>query len=215
MVDNSTSKSRAVVPAMRADFPRTPWFVGNPTVMLKRSAQSLGLPLHRGGMIYTGVSRDDSQQVLAALSSVGINPENAEVHREISIIPDAALVGSAVGLCLLLLLTAWSGTRAQVQSMRLWASRLTQLGVKLRWARMVIWKQYLWILAVALPLGVAAGTLPLFVTGMAIPRLPLVVPWWPISVLLASVLAAVLLACALATRSLTSSEALGWRDGGE
>ncbi len=214
--NNSTQESLGEFPALRAEITRTPWFDAVPGVMLVETAQDHALPLASGALIYTGVSRTDAQAVLDALAKSGINPENAEIHRTLpSLIPDAALLGSAVGLSMLVLFLAWSGTRAQVLSMRQWASRLTQLGVKTRWARKVIWKQYLWMLSVALPLGIVAGTLPLLVTRIFVPRMTVVVPWGQISILLLSLLGAVLLACTLATRTLTSTDAIGWRDEGE
>ncbi len=216
LFDNVTQESLGTFPALRANITPTPWFSVAAAITLTRTAKAGGLPLTPGAMIYTGVSPADAKAVLTALSQAGINPENAEIHRSLPpLIPDAALIGSAVGLSLLILLIAWSGTRSQVSAMRLWASRLTQLGVKTSWARMVMWKQYLWLLAIAIPVGLLAGTIPLLVVHVLVPKMTVVVPWPQISVLLIAVLGSVLVACFLATRSLAASEAIGWRDEGE
>ena len=216
LVDNSTGRTAAVVPAARTSVARTPWFQAVPGVILTATARQHGWALTAGALIYTGVLPREAAAVPAALSERGINPENAEIHRALPpVIPEAALLASAVGLFALLMLVATSATRSQVVAMRLWASRLTQLGVRLSWARRVMWRQYGWLLLISLPVGLLAGVLPLLLTRALVPKIVIVVPWQEIGVLLACLVASVLGACLVAARSLTASEAIGWRDQGE
>ena len=216
MVNNTSQQPVGAFPAARSTITRTPWFEAVPAVMLTSTAKQHGLPLSPGAKIYTGVSDGDAQAVLAALSRSGINPENAEIHRTPPpVIPEAALIGSAVGLFALVLLMATSATRSQVMAMRQWASRLTQLGVKRSWARTVMWKQYGWLLLISVPTGLVAGILPLLLTRALVPKILIVVPWAEIAVLLLFLVASVLVASVAASRSMTSAEAIGWRDQGE
>ncbi|WP_224277753.1 hypothetical protein [Nocardioides lacusdianchii] len=202
--------------AARAEIRPTPWFVAVPTIMLTSTAEAEGLPTSDGALIYTGVSPEDSQQVLQALSRAGINPETAEVHRDLPpVVPPAALTASALALFVLLFLLAIASTHSQVVSMRPWASRLTQLGVRLRWAQGVVIRQYGVMLAVAVPVGVLAGVAPLVLTRWFVPEITIVVPWVQIAALLLALIAAVGVACWFSSRAISARLALGWQDFGE
>ena len=216
LVAESDQRPVATLDARFAPSEPLPWFAATHGVMLTQTARDHGLPLSPGARIYTNVSDDDAAAVIAALSERGINPENAEVFRPPDpIVPPAALVGSSVGLFLLLLLLTASATRSQVVAMRPWASRLGQLGVRPRWARGVLFFQYGWILAVAIPVGLIAGVLPLLLSRGLLPDLVVVVPWPMILLLMGALLAAVGAACWFSTRALDSRVALGWTDLGE
>lgn len=216
LLAESDQRPVATLEARFAPHDPLPWFAATHGVVLTQTARDYGLPLSPGARIYTGVSDDDAAAVIAALSERGINPENAEVFRPPDpIVPPAALVGSSVGLFLLLLLLTASATRSQVVAMRPWASRLAQLGVRPRWARGVLFRQYGWILAVAIPMGSIAGVLPLLLSKALLPDLVVVVPWAMILVLMGALLAAVGAACWFSTRALDSRVALGWTDLGE
>lgn len=206
----------ATVPARRARLPRTPWWEAVPAVLLTATAQAHGLPVVRGALIYTDVPQADAQRVLDALADHGINPENAEIHHSVApVLPAAALAGSAAGLFVLLLILAMLATSAQVTAMRPWIARLTHLGVPRGWTRRILLRTYGLILALAVPLGILAGLLPLAVTKVRIPALAFTVPWAPIATLVASLIAAVAAAAWLASIRLAAAEALGWRDLGE
>ncbi len=202
--------------AVKADVEPTPWFVAVPTLMLTSTAEDAGLPTSPGALIYTDVSEADAEEVLQALSAAGISPEVAEVHRDLpALVPPAALTASALGLFLLLLLLAIASTHAQVVAMRPWASRLTQLGVRLRWAKGVVIRQYGVMLGVAVPVGLFAGVVPLLLTRWFVPDITIVVPWPQLAALLLALAAAVGFACWFSSRSINARVALGWQDFGE
>jgi hypothetical protein len=213
VVDRQSQAAIATVPALVAPIELTPWLEAVPAVMLTSTAADLGYPVSRGALIYTDVSTNDAAAVIDALSASGINPEYAEVYRDLPpVAPAGALIGSAVALFVLLLALAVSATRAQVLSMRPWASRLTQLGVKISWARRIMLHQYGVMLAVAVPLGLLAGVAPLLTARAMVPEMVIAVPWSVIVTAMAALVSAVAAAAWLGSRAIGSRYALGWQD---
>ncbi len=216
LVDNATTRTRGSYAAARAEIEPVPWFDGTPVLMLTSTARERGLPLSTGAEVYTEVAASQARLLVAALAAAGIDPENAEVHRAAPpVLPDAALIVSAVALFAVVVTVASAAARGQARSLRLWSSRLTQLGVPSRWAKGVVGRQQLWLVALAVPVGLVAGVLPVVAMRLSFESLPVVVPWAQIVVLVVCILGAMVAASVLAMRSLSASEALGWRDGGE
>lgn len=203
LVDSDSPKRTFDVPAVRGTLVNDPISDAVALVMLKSSVEELGATPTPGAVVYTNVSAAEAAQAREALIEFGIHPENAWIYVEPDpIIPDFALVGSAIGLCIAMLLFTWSSTRAQVLAIRPWVNNLGRLGIKRSWARIAVLSQYAWLLIAGVAVGLLAGLLPVLAIHSRLPSLVILIPWRAIGVLTAGIIAAVVVAAVLALRAL-------------
>jgi len=203
LVNNSTGQKIGDLPAANVNVEPSRWMDAVPFIMLRNAASQAGLKTEPAAVLYVDVNDEDAAQARSVVLEAGFDPRLIGIHQSPPpVVPPAALVGSAVGLMLLVLAMSLLATRAQVQGMRRWASRLTHLGVRTRWAKHAISLQYIWIGAVSVPVGLAAALASLGLTRWRLPELHLVVPWGPIVLVVAVMFASTSMGAALAARKL-------------
>lgn len=207
LVDNTTGQAVGRLQAVAARPSSTRWTDAVPFVILRTTADRLGLKSASAARLYVHVGSDTPTRARDALIRAGFNPRLIGTHEvPPPVVPPAALVGSAVGLMLLVAVVSLLATRTQVRSMRRWAGRLTHLGVRSSWARRVVGMQFVWILAVATPGGLFVGLGALQATHARLPTLDFVFPWAQILLAVVVVLAATLFGAGLAARNLGQEE---------
>ncbi|MGL5823671.1 MAG: hypothetical protein ACRCYU_02245, partial [Nocardioides sp.] len=195
------------LPARRSALSNPPISAGAGVVGLSAPAPNLGITESDGALIYTGIDPASARQVRTALADAGVHPETAWIYQKPDpIIPDFALIGSALALTLTLLLATWATIRAQVVAIRPWVSRLTHLGVKRSWGLRALLRQYALVVLIGAAAGLTAGVGPLVAAQLRLPNLTLDVPWREISALVFGMLIAMVLATVLAARSLSYHE---------
>ena len=201
LVAMTTGRPIAAVPGVRAEVRPAPWFVFVPGYVLTDTAEDLGIPVTPGALVYTGVSAEQARQVQRELAAAGINPEQAEIHRELpAVVPDAALVGWCVGFLLLLIGVSVVITRSQAESMRGWAGRLHLVGVDRGWVSSVLVRQHLVLTFVGLGVGVTVGFGGLLLTRLRLPAIEVEVPWLVIGLASLAVAVAPVVALVLSLR---------------
>jgi len=206
LVVNITGERIGAVPALPLDAPPSRWMDGVPFVMLRDAATRAGFATDPAAVVYVDVSDADAERARAAALDAGFDPSLIGIHEPAPpVVPPAALVGSALGLMLLVLAVALLTSRAQVQGMRPWASRLTHLGVRGSWAKRAISLQYVWIGILSVPVGLLTAVAALGLTRLRLPALSLVVPWGPIALVVAVIFVATSLGALLAVRRLENA----------
>lgn len=202
VIDVGTSEFVARLTASYAEPLPTPW-ADVPFVLLRDTATELGLPTQRAALLYSGLSDSEATSVQKALAANGYSPRLVNKHvQPPSVVPASALIASGGSLLLLAVVVSALMTRAQVQDMRGWAAHLTRLGVRSRWARSALNRQYLWMMALALPLGLVTVLGSVQAARFRLPQLELVVPWWQTIGILGLVVLATLLGASMSARRL-------------
>ncbi|WP_167006874.1 hypothetical protein [Mumia sp. ZJ430] len=207
LIDNATGKSVANVPARIVDPAQTRWTQAVPFVMLRATAQRLGMATTPAAMLFKDISADDRRAARTALRDRGLDPRSIGVYETpVPVVPPAAIVGSVVLLVALLVGVSVLATRAQVRAMRGWASKLTQVGVRRRWAARAISRQHVWITTLSVGVGASVAVASLVVTVARVPRYDLVIPWTLIGLVIAVVALSTILSGKLASRQLEPTE---------
>ncbi|MBW9209709.1 hypothetical protein KV100_08570 [Mumia sp. zg.B21] len=207
LIDKATGRGVATVPVRIVDPAQTRWTQAVPFVMLRATAQGLGMATTPAAMLFKDISAPDRRAARTALRDKGLDPRSIGVYEKPApIVPPAAIVGSVVLLVALLVGVSVLATRAQVRAMRGWASQLTRVGVRRRWAARAISRQHAWIAALSVGVGASAAVASLAVTGARVQRYDLVIPWTLIGLVIAVVALSTILSGKLASRQLEPTE---------
>lgn len=182
------------------------WNIGTTGVTLTATAKRYRLPVANGGVLFTDVPNDAAMAVQTALEQSGMDPRFAKIYRTPPPpIPPVALYVTAVGVVAIALLVTLALTRAQVRALRDYLGHLIALGISIKWARQIVVRQHLLLLALATALGLLSG-LSAAVAAASIPGFYLSVPWDQLMVLVVAIFCAVTIAALLASRKLAPRE---------
>lgn len=194
------------VPAATFDVPAYGWNEGTTGVILTRTAQTMGLPITNGAVVFTDISDDDARRVLEGFSNAGVDPETARIYEPPPPpVPPVALYATAIGLAAIVLLVTTAATKSQVTALRDRLVHLLALGLSRRWARQVIVHQHALMLALATVLGIVIAVPPVVFAVALIPGFVLSIPWTQMLVLVFATYFASFAAIFVATRRLTTS----------
>lgn len=206
LVDIGDLHPEGRIRALDAEPVPTPW-ADTPLVMLVSTATDRGMAHQAAALIYHGVDAAEADRAEQALVAAGYSPRIMNKHaRPPSVLPPAALLGSAAALLALVVAMSVLVSRAQVQGMRAWASRLTQIGVQHRWASRALTRQYLWTLAFSVPVGLLVTLGAMRVTQWQLPELELVIPWSEVAGIVAAIVVATAIGATMAARNLHRSD---------
>lgn len=199
--------NRPVLSSMQTVFfrPNQEWQAHAGAVLLKSTAQRLGMHLTIGGTVYTGVDREASDRAVSVLSAGGLDVRAIHVyHSPEPLVPPRPLVASVVSLAVLLFGASLTANHAQASAMRRQMGRLIAIGATPRFARRtyVICQVFTSAFAICGAAFVAAATtIILLVTVDSVQITP---PWSIIGGSLFAFVMASLASTFAATRSLQS-----------
>lgn len=205
----SPNTAIATIPFVRTTTPRVEWALGRAGVMLTSTAKVHKMPIITGAVLYTDVPSSDAKALLSALMTRGIDPKTASTYKEPPpVIPQPALVVTALGLVVLVLTIVTVATRTQTTSLRTRASHLLAIGLPPTWCRRVIAGQQLVMLAMATVIGLIIGAAPTLLAVWRISGFVLEVPWYQIATLLSAIYLATFVVFVVSLRKVTPRERL-------
>ncbi|MER7420731.1 hypothetical protein ABT346_28770 [Micromonospora peucetia] len=183
------------VPTAAVNIGLAEWRIGTDGVLLRATAQNLGLPLKTGAIMVTGVSDDQAKNLQSAVGRAGLDARTVRIYvPPPSPIPPAALLATAAGLAILALTAVLAATRAQARTLHSYLARLVAIGIPPAWTRHVLLGQQGILLAVSTLLGFLIAVLPTVVLALQIPGFILSIPWGQLLTLLTAIYLAALLA---------------------
>lgn len=196
----------------RSPSPKIPTMVFAPTeewanntgaVMLTEELRARGVEVTSGGTVYSGVSNDQADAVLAALRERGLNQRAIDrYHPPTQILAPAAVVASAIVLAMLMLAVTVACAHSRTTSLRRQFGRFVAIGANGRFVRRAFLVSQVSITGISLVWAVLVTglTVTVFVlrhgTAMVNP------PWVLMSALVAALVTAQAAAGLIATRKL-------------
>jgi hypothetical protein len=191
----------AALPVTAVEVPLVEWRIGTDGIMLSATAQAQRLPSPQSGpQIISGASEAQATAIQQAVSRAGLDPRMVRIYTPPPpAVPAAALVVTAVGLALLVLAGVLVATHAQTRTLRSYLGRLIAIGISPVWARHVLLLQHGSILATSTLLSLVIALPPTLVLAMRVSGFVVDVPWDQLSILVAAIYLAVLLAMLRAT----------------
>lgn len=117
-------------------------------------------------------------------------------------VPDTALYVSAAALALLALTTVLTALRGQTRALKTYIDSLIALGIPPAWGRHIILWQYALLLGTSTLLGLFIAIVPTMALATQIPDFELSIPWGQMSLLLATLGLASVLAATRSTLAL-------------
>ena len=191
------------VPAATVDVDKVRWRMGTSGVLLTSTARRLRLPITTGATMYTGVSASEGRALQDAVMRAGLDARTIQLYRPAPpAVPPAALVATAAGLVVAVLVASLLATHGQGRTLRGYLGRLISIGLPIRWARHVLLYQQAVIVALATLIGLLIAIPPVIIATLRISGFVLSVPWTQVLILLASIYAATCLAALHASRRL-------------
>jgi hypothetical protein len=192
----------------RVDF-QSPWDIPTSGVLLAATAQRMGLDIQKAALVFTGVS--DAQAALAKQAAIGAGLDSYEVgiyEPPKPITAPPVFYIAAVGLALVVLVTAMAVARAQVLTLRGYVGRLIAVGLSTRWVRQVLLLQSAVVVATSTLLAMLMGVLPVVITALRLPDFSLSIPWQWLGAVLVAFYGAVACATLISSRGLRAADRL-------
>ncbi|MER7699147.1 hypothetical protein [Streptomyces sp. NPDC096095] len=198
------------LPSKPLELARTGWRAGTDGILLVDTARRLDLPIAVRGPIMVAdadadADADDGQdtRVQQILQDHAIDARAAYIHVEPEPpVPDTALYVSAAALALLALTTVLTALRGQTRALKTYIDSLIALGIPPSWGRHIILWQYALLLGTATLLGLFIAIVPTVALATQIPDFELSIPWGQMSLLLAALALASVLAATRSTLAL-------------
>ncbi|KKK07014.1 hypothetical protein [Micromonospora sp. HK10] len=198
------------LPTSEVNVDLADWRVGTDGVLLRATAQNLGLPLKDGPIMLTGLTDEQAQNLQKAVGRAGIDARTVRIYvPPPPPVPPIALAAAATGLAILALAAVLAATRAQARILRSYLARLLAIGIPPTWARHVLLYQQGLLLAVSTLLGLLIALIPTIVLAVRIPGFIVSIPWSQLLILLAAIYIATLLAALRSVLSLRAREGTG------
>lgn len=182
------------------------WRLGNNGVVLRTTAEQLGLPVSDGGVIFTGVPDGEARATRQAVLEAGLDPSHVRLYERPRLFVPQALFAAAMVLLLTVLLCSVAVSRAQVQTLRRYLGTLVAIGLTPSWARQVVLIQSAFFAATGTVLALALAIPPVVIAAWRIPHFVLSIPWGTIGVVSATCSFAVLGAAILSCRQIRASD---------
>jgi hypothetical protein len=155
------------------------------------------------------LTQRQAEAVQRSVTDAGLDAKTVQIYSAPPpAIPPAALIATAVGLVMLVLLASLVATRGQTRTLRSYLGRLISIGLPMSWARRVLLYQHAVTVAVSVVLGSSIAVIPVLVLAARVSGFVLSIPWAEISVLISAICLAVLLAALRSTRQLTARDAI-------
>lgn len=192
------------LPSKPLELARTGWRAGTDGILLVDTARRLDLPIAVRGPIMVA-DADDGQdaRVQQILQDHAIDARAAYIYVEPEPpVPDTALYVSAAALALLALFTVLTALRGQTRALKTYIDSLIALGIPPSWGRHIILWQYAVLLGTATLLGLFIAIVPTVALATQIPDFQLSIPWGQMSLLLAILALASVLAATRSTLAL-------------
>ncbi|MFJ9889502.1 hypothetical protein ACIQRW_27105 [Streptomyces sp. NPDC091287] len=192
------------LPAKPLELARTGWRAGTDGILLVDTARRHDLPIAVRGPIMVA-DADDGQdaRVQQILQDHAIDARAAYIYVEPEPpVPDTALYVSAAALALLALTTVLTALRGQTRALKTYIDSLIALGIPPSWGRHIILWQYALLLGTATLLGLFIAIVPTVALATQIPDFQLSIPWGQMSLLLATLALASVLAATRSTLAL-------------
>lgn len=175
-------------------------------VVLRATAERLGLPVSDGDVLFTGVSDAEAQAARQAVLDAGLDPYYVRIHEALQLYVPRALFAAAAGLLLTVLLCSVAVSRAQVVTLRRYLGTLVAIGLTPSWARQVVLLQSAFVAAMATVVALALAIPPVVIAAWRIPDWVLSIPWRVIGLVVAACYLAVLLASILSCRQIRAAD---------
>lgn len=176
---------------------------------LTSTAQSRGLPITSGPVMYAPLSPEEVAAARKAVRAAGLDTRTVHTYAPPPPpIPPTALNVTAVALVLLLFVMGTTLARSQVRALRDYAGRLVTIGLPTRWARQVLLSQQAVIAAIGTMVGLAIAIPPVVAAAALIPHFQLSIPWTQIALLLAATFSASTVSALWCTRRLRAADRL-------
>ncbi|GAA3977187.1 hypothetical protein GCM10022384_28900 [Streptomyces marokkonensis] len=192
------------LPSKPLELAPTGWRAGTDGILLVDTARRLDLPIAVRGPIMVA-DADDGQdaRVQQILQDHAIDARAAYIHVEPEPpVPDTALYVSAAALALLALTTVLTALRGQTRALKTYIDSLIALGIPPSWGRHIILWQYALLLGTATLLGLFIAIVPTVALATQITDFQLSIPWGQMSLLLATLGLASVLAATRSTLAL-------------
>jgi hypothetical protein len=197
------------LPVASVDVGLAGWRVGTDGILLTSRARALKLPIQSGSLMYTGLTQRQAEAVQRSVTDAGLDAKTVQIYSAPPpAIPPAALIATAVGLVMLVLLASLVATHGQTRTLRSYLGRLISIGLPMSWARRVLLYQHAVTVAVSVVLGSSIAVIPVLVLVARVSGFVLSIPWAEISVLISAICLAVLLAAIRSTRQLTARDGI-------
>lgn len=192
------------LPSKSLELARTGWRAGTDGILLVDTARRLDLPIAvRGPIMVADAGDGRDERVQQILQDHAIDARAAYVYVEPEPpVPDTALYVSAVALALLALTTVLTALRGQTRALKTYIDSLIALGIPPAWGRHIILWQYALLLGTSTLLGLFIAIVPTMALATQIPDFELSIPWGQMSLLLATLGLASVLAATRSTLAL-------------
>ena len=200
--DRTVSRTGALAVAQLA-VPKVGWRAVTSGVMLTKTAEALNVPISEGAVAFTGVSDKAAASVQQSVMESGQDRHQIQIYEPVPPpIPPTALSATAVGLAGLALVASVVTARSQVRALRGHLGALLAIGISPNWARQVVSYQQGIIVGVSIVLGLMIAAVPVVLAASLISGFTLSIPWSQVTILLSSVIAAIVGSLWVATRRL-------------
>lgn len=207
--DDTTVARTPDLPTAAVNVDLADWRIGTDGVLLRSTAQNLGLPLKAGPIMITSVTDEQAKNLQKAVSHAGLDARTVRIYvPPPSPVPPVALLATAAGLAVLALSSVLAATRAQARTLRSYLARLVAIGIPPAWARHVLLYQQGILLALSTLLGLLIALLPTIVLAIQIPGFTLSIPWGQLLTLLAAIYLAAILAALRSVLALRAREGI-------
>ncbi|WP_405503192.1 hypothetical protein [Streptomyces anulatus] len=192
------------LPSKPLELARTGWRAGTDGILLVDTARRLDLPIAvRGPIMVADAGDGRDERVQQILQDHAIDARAAYVYVEPEPpVPDTALYVSAAALALLALTTVLTALRGQTRALKTYIDSLIALGIPPAWGRHIILWQYALLLGTSTLLGLFIAIVPTMALATQIPDFELSIPWGQMSLLLATLGLASVLAATRSTLAL-------------
>ena len=184
------------------------WESQTGAIMLKSSAEEIGIQPHIGAQVFTDVSATEALSVKASVVAAGLDPGAIETYKApVPLVPPLPLVISAILLFATLVSALLIANRVQARSLRQRFSALIAIGAGPNFARRIFTTVQLVTLLIAVISATAVTVTTCLILILRAPTVELFIPWMAI---LGGALAcafALWLSTRLALRGLSGHEA--------
>jgi hypothetical protein len=163
------------------------WSKSTAAITLVKTAQQLGLTVSPSAWLLAPVTREESEQVVAAVEAQGYPAAllTFDAGLQSVKIPVAAWAAVAV-TCLLALIGITLSARNQAHALRSYEPGLRALGLGRGWTQSVLRREILTTTSIGLALALVAAFIPVFIAAARLPDTIVRPPWFLVGALVAA-----------------------------